>query len=60
MSNDQLSILLGTVIGLVIIPWCAWVTTSIFNLKTQTALFKAELQAVKRIEDAVEKIINHR
>lgn len=52
MSNDQLSILLG----IVIIPWCAWVTTSIFNLRTQTALFKAELKAVERIEMAVQKL----
>lgn len=57
MSNDQLSIVLGAFIGLMIIPWCAWVTTSIFNLKTQTALFRQELEAVKRIEEAVKQLV---
>lgn len=57
ISADQLSVIIGSVIGLVIIPWCVWVTAAIFSLKTQTALFKAELQAVKRIEDAVSKLV---
>jgi uncharacterized membrane protein YciS (DUF1049 family) len=56
MSTEQLSVIIGTFIGLMVIPWCAWVTTSIFNLRTQTTLFKAELEAVKRIEAAVEHL----
>jgi len=35
------------VAGLIIIPWVVWVSSSIFNQKTEIALLKQILEAIK-------------
>lgn len=48
--TDAQAYALEIVGGLVVIPWCAWVTTSIFAQRTQIALMKSEVKILNRIE----------
>lgn len=41
---------LEIIIGVITIPWCVWVTGSIFAQRTQIALMKAEIKILNRIE----------
>lgn len=39
---------------LIVVPWCVFVTASIFSLKQQTALIRAEVGLLNRIQKMLE------
>jgi hypothetical protein len=39
----------------IVIPWCGWVTASIFNQRQQIALLKQEVALLKKIETLLSK-----
>lgn len=47
-------------VGVVIIPWAVFVTASIYALRQQVALMRAEVELLKRIEKLVDDSIKHR
>lgn len=55
--TDTITTVLISACTLIVLPWLAWVTSSIFNLKQQTALLKAELKVLDKIQDLLEKRI---
>lgn len=42
--------------GLIVIPWCVWVSVSIFTLKQQNAVFRAEMNVLSKVETLLNKI----
>lgn len=42
-------------LGLIGVPWCVWVTASIFSQKTHTALLRNEIKILERIHGYLEK-----
>lgn len=56
VNKDDLMNLLILMASAVIIPWCVWVTVSIFKSKTELALMRQELEVNKRILSALERL----
>lgn len=51
--TEPIATLSGVLLGIIVVPWCAWVTASIFGLRTQTVLMAEQLKSIKNIEALV-------
>ncbi len=52
--NDQFITIGIAVCTVITVPWLVWVSSSIFNLRTQTSLLKKEIDVLNRIQDIME------
>lgn len=53
MSNETIALTLSTV---VIIPWCVWVTVSLFRQAQEIALLKQEIKLLEEVKELLNDI----
>ena len=47
--NETIAVIIEVGVGLVTVPFIAWVVSSIFELKTQTSLIGKELELLRKV-----------
>lgn len=56
MSGDAISHAAVSAVLFIAIPWCIFVTLSIFNLKEQVALLKQEIALLRELQEVLKEI----
>lgn len=50
-SSEFLKTGIELIMGLILVPYCTWVTLAIFNLKQEQAVMRSEMDLIKEIKD---------
>lgn len=55
--NDQLMSGLQFLLGLLVLPWCAWVTNSIYTHRGELKLLRQQNEMLERMEKIISRVI---
>lgn len=57
MHTDTLVKLVGDGLGLILVPWCVWVTASLYNQRQEIALLKQAVDDLKAVNKVLIKAL---